>query len=271
MIHYLSKPARTIGYALALTLAPVPALYAQTNDEARLTLGIAAGYIGSNSLWEIPNQPVLSFSNEPVLFHLRRELRSDITISGHATYFSNAHFGVTGEFTYLGLGKSDGCTIINDHGDAVLRAVCDAIVGTRGSTSIVVIHGGGVYRPLSRAALQPYFKGTVGFAFTPSSTIALNSIYGAIVDTPLVMTIYTDPNWKSIRPSWTLGFGISTAPSSGYQIHVEARETWFSLGAVTEPTSSQGFTPASRSVVKGFPSILIGFDVVLAKQRGRRY
>ena len=64
---------------------------------------------------------------------------------------------------------------------------------------------------------------------------------------------------------------VTASPSSGYQIHVEVRETWLALGVINGPTIGQGFVPNHSSVLKGYPSILVGFDVVLARQRGRRY
>ena len=271
MIQQLSSKARLIGIGLAITSAPVLPLRAQTNDEARLTIGIAGGFLGSSKLWDVPNQPVYSMFNEPDIFHLHREMHSDITISAHATYFPGPHFGFTGEFTFLGLGTTDACTVIHDNGNLELLDACSALEGTLGSASTTVVHAGVVYRPLTRTFLQPYLKASAGIAFTPSSTIALQSNYGFVGDTALFITIYKDDDWRPIRPSWTLGFGISTAPSSGYQIHVEVRETWLALGVVTAATTGQGFVPAHSSVLKGYPSILVGFDVVLARQRGRRY
>lgn len=271
MIQQLSSTVRVIGFVLATAAAPMLRLAAQTNDEARLTMGIAAGFLGSSQLWDIPNQPVYSRFNEPDIFHLHREMRSDISVSAHATYFPGPHLGFTGEFTYLGLRTTDACTLIHDNGDLELIAACSALEGTQGSASTTVINGGLVYRPLTRTFLQPYFKAIAGFAFTPSSTVALQSVYGAIGDTSLFITIYKDDDWRPIRPSWTVGFGISTAPSSGYQLHLEVRETWLALGVVTAATTGQGFVPAHSSVLKGYPSILVGFDIVLARQRGRRY
>jgi len=268
--HFNRVLLRAIG-AVVLVAAPAQRLTAQTNDEARLILGIAVGYVGAVSLWDIPNQPIFPAFGPPDLFHLRREMHSDVSVSGHATYFSGPHLGVTGEFTYLGLGTTDGCELAQDNGNLELAAMCDGLKGKIGTASTTVVNGGVVYRPFSRTGLQPYFKGMVGLAFTPSSTIAMRSEYGAIADTSLILTVYQDAGWKSIRPSGTLAFGISTAPSSGYQIHAEVRETWMGLGVVTGPTSGQGFVPPSKTSLKGFTSVLVGFDVVLAKQRGRRY
>lgn len=269
-----SPPQRSRGFAMtaAFLAASMAPLHGQTNDQARLTLGIGGGYIGSTSLWDVPRQPVyLPSSPDPDLFHLRRELKSDITISGHATYYGSPHLGVTGEFTYLGLGSSDACEVVQDNGNLELASVCSALKGTLGSASTAVVQAGLVYRPMSRSAFQPYAKLMGGLAFTPSSTIAMRSVYGAIADTDLIVTIYKDDHWKSIRTSWTAALGISTAPSQGYQLRVEARETWLPLGVVTGPTSGQGFVPPSKTVIKGVPSIIVAFDIVLAKQRGRRY
>ncbi len=271
MINHAARNVRCAAIACAFALVPCAALRAQTNDEARLTLGISAGYIAPAKLWDVANQPIFSQFAPPDLFHITRELRSDITVSGHATYFGTPHLGVTGEFTYLGLGNSDGCTVVQDSGDLELQTVCNALSGNLGSGSVTTVSGGLVYRPLSRSFLQPYFMGIVGLAFTPSSTIAMRSVYGSIGDTSLILTVYKDDNWAAVRPSWTAAFGISTAPSSGYQLRLEARDTWLPLGEVTGPTIGQGFQPDSKTVIKSFFSVLIGFDVVLAKQRGRRY
>jgi hypothetical protein len=257
--------------AAVLSLAAGTALSAQTNDEARLTLGMAAGYIGSHVLWTVPNQPILSSFDPPSIFRITRSTHSDITIGASGVYYPSPHVGYIGEFTYVGLGNSDGCQIAEDGGDALLRAVCDALNGRTGSASIVTVNGGVMLRPFSRSFVQPYLKVVGGLAFTPSSTIAVQSVYGYIADTALVVTVYDDQSWKPIRPTATLGFGISTAPSSGYQLHVEARETWLGLGEVTGPTSRQGFIPDHRTVYKGYFSFLVGFDIVLAKRRGRRY
>ena len=271
MTQRLAKACCRAACTVALVLAPVGALPAQTNDEARLTLGIAAGYLGSLILWDVPNQPIASSFDGPSVFHLRRETYSDISISGHATFYRGPHFGFTGEFTYVGLGNTDSCDLVQDGGDAELAAACDALKGARGSASTTLVQGGVVFRPLARSFLQPYFKGIVGLAFTPSSTIMTRSTYGSIGDTALILTIYKDDSWKAVRPTWTAAFGISTAPSSGFQLHLEVRESWLPLGVVTGPTSGQGFVPPHKSVIKGFPSILVGFDVVLEKRRGRRY
>jgi hypothetical protein len=271
MIQHLATARRYGGMIAALLLAPGATVAAQTNDEARLTMGISAGWIASAQLWDIPRQPILSTFDDPSFFHLHRELRSDITISGHGTFFRGPHVGITGEFTYLGLGTTDACNVVQDGGDAELRAACEAVNGEQRPASVTTVQGGLVLRPFSRSFIQPYGKILGGLAFTPSSTVAMTSFYGAIGDTLLTLEIYKDDKTREIRPTWTLGAGFSTAPSSGYQIRFEVRETWMTQTVLTGATSGQGFVPPTKTVLKGFPSAMIGFDVVLAKRRGRRY
>lgn len=266
----LNRSLRVTG-SLMLLLAPLGTAGAQTNDEARLTLGVAAGYIGSRVLWDVPNQPILSQFGSQSVFHIHRETGTDISIGGHATFFPNPRLGLSAEFTYVGLGNNDHCDLVSDGGDVELATACDALKGARGSASTTQVQGGLVFRPLTRSFLQPYFKGMVGVAFTPTSTLHTRSTFGNIADTSLIITIYNDDNWKPIRATWTAAIGVSTAPSSGYQLHLELRQAWIPLPVITGPTTGQGFIPPHKTVIKGFPSILVGFDIVLEKRRGRRY
>ncbi|HEY4319846.1 MAG TPA: hypothetical protein VGM77_01605 [Gemmatimonadales bacterium] len=247
---------------------------AQTSDQARLSLGVFGGWIGPRTIWAVPNQPILSSEPglyDPDVYSLRREVRSDITLGGHFTYFSSPHVGFTGEFTYLGLGATDSCQLTQDGGDPELRDACTAIAGQQQSASVTTVQGGLIIRPLAHSTLQPYIKGMFGMAFTPSSMIHMESIYGFIADTLVALTVYNDDSYSPIRPSWTGALGIETAPSSGYQIRVEVRDTWLPISEVTGATSGQGYVPPHRTTIRSFPSVLVGFDVVLQKTRGRRY
>ena len=257
--------------AAAMLVAPTVAV-AQTSDEARLTMGVSAGWIGAKTLWDVPAQPILSTFDSPDLFHLHREIRSDITLSGSLVYFRTPHIGIVGEFTYLGLGTTDACTVVQDGGDVSLVDACAALKGAELPASVTTVQTGLVLRPFVRGFIQPYFKAMGGVAFTPSSPVTMASTYGLVGDTLIVLTIYKDDRWHSVRPSWAFGAGFATAPSSGYQLRLEFRETWMQMSEVTGPNATgQGFVPPTRSVIKGFPSIMVSFDVVLEKRHGRRY
>jgi opacity protein-like surface antigen len=271
MSPHLATARRSGGVIAALLFAPCTTIAAQTNDEARLTIGISAGWIAAAQLWDVPRQ-IVKLNGDSDSFHLQRELRSDITISGHGTFFPGPHLGFTGEFTYLGLGTTDACSIVQDSNDPDLTAVCNAINGEQRPASVTTVQGGIVLRPFSRSFIQLYGKILGGLAFTPSSTISMTSIYGQIGDTLLSVKIYNDDHTREIRPTWTLGAGLATAPSSGYQLRIEVRETWLPETIVTAgDPRGQSFVPPYKTVIKGFPSVMVGFDVVMEKRRGRRY
>ena len=271
-------------------------LAAQTTvDWGRVTIGLSAGVRFSSSLWDVPNQPVVS-SNfmphadsmyyPPDLYHLHRAISSGFTLAAQATFFSSPKLGFTFELTYLGLELSDSCTVAHDGGDPELTTAC-AYVGSSQvipaapgfptvptvdhSASATLIEGGVVLRPFKPAALQPFFKGMVGFATTPHSTLELESIYGAIADTSVGIIIYQDASPPQVRPVFTAAAGMTTAPQSGLQAHFEARETFLPLSVVTGPTISQNLLPPNHTVLKGFFSLMFGIDIVLSRERGKRY
>ncbi|MGH7581620.1 MAG: hypothetical protein ACREL5_00170 [Gemmatimonadales bacterium] len=251
---------------------------AQTEDAARLSMGISIGRLSGSALWSVTRQPIVSASPTiaPDTIALRRNLGPNLTVSGHLTYFPKAHLGWTLEFTHLGLGPHDRCEMIRDNGDPALVAACDSLASTNVSAAASVVHGGAIYRPIVNSVLQPFVVGTVGLAFTPSSTVFMASQYGEapgrIVGTaPLRITIYNDNGWREMRPSWSAGAGFVSAPRWGYSIRFEARETWLSVSQVTGATSGQGYAPPIRSGVRGFFSAMIGFDIAFRRVHGRRY
>jgi hypothetical protein len=119
--------------------------------------------------------------------------------------------------------------------------------------------------------VQPYLAALAGFASTPSSTIETIATYVARDGREASMAVYHDFHWSGQRPTWTLGGGVVTAPSQGLQVRLEVRETWLRQSAVTASNPVPNLEPPSRSVLKGFPSILLGVEFVFRRERGRRY
>jgi hypothetical protein len=206
----------------------------------------------------------------PDTFQLHRGIQAGITVSAHGTYFVSPHFGLTGELTYLGLATQDACTLLNNDGDASLAQSCATLNNQAGTSSVYALQLGGVAWLSPGTTLQPYLKGLVGVASTPSSTVA-TSATDVDLNGSGTLTIYTDYHWSSVRPTWTLAAGLATAPSQGLQLRLEIRDTWLAQSIVTGANATQNIEPPMQSVIKGFPSILLGFDLVLRKQRGHRY
>lgn len=97
----------------ALLAAPASA---QTHDEARLTVGVAGGYIGGSSLWTVKNQPITDVDGSQDFLNLHRRLGSNLTLSAQGAYYASAHLGYTAEFTYVGLGTEDACELASGSG-----------------------------------------------------------------------------------------------------------------------------------------------------------
>ncbi len=252
---------------LAAPLSPSPAS-AQSHDEARVTVGVAGGYIGGTSLWSVKGQPIIGFSNDTSLLNLNRRLGSNLTLSAQGAYYPSANLGFTAEFTYIGLGSEDGCALSSGGGFPAEDA-CTALNGTNRPASAVSLMGGIVWRPFSRAAYQPYFRGLIGAAVVPRSTLQMSSTFGLEEENRL--EIYSENNSRMIRPSGAVGFGLATAPSGGYQLTVEGRATGAVIPVVTGTTPNQGLVPPSAERFKVFPSFMVGLNIVLERRRGRRY
>ena len=253
---------------LALLLGAVPAI-GQTHDEAQATVGFAIGYIHGTSLWSVNRQPIINLDLSQDLLNIQRTLTSNLTLSAQATYFRNSHFGYTGEFTYIGLGTEDACDLAGTAGGDPGGPACAALKGDTRPASAVSVMGGVMLRPISRTAYQPYLKGLLGVALVPHSTLLLAANWGTQLENR--MEIYTGTSSHMIRPAATIGAGIATAPSAGYQLTAEVRETWAVMPVVTGPTQYQLLEPPSANRIKAFPSFLVGFNIVLERRRGRRY
>lgn len=240
----------------------------RTHDESRLVIGIAGGWIGGKDLWSV-QQPVTASAPTDDIFAIDRTLRSNITLAGQMTFFPSPHFGLTGEAVYLGIGTHDRCALINPTGDFVNELACFSINGRDRSASGVALMGGVVLRPMSRSAIQPYLRALGGLSLVPRSTVELVATFGTVNEGAL--PIYIGNKSHEVRPTGALGIGIATAPRAGYQVRLEARNTWVSLLTVTGPTAHENMPANAKSKYIALPTITLGFDVVLEKRRGRRY
>lgn len=256
-----------LGLFLALPIASATAQ--ATRDESRLVIGVATGYIAGSDLWTVARQPILSNSGSNDVFRLSRRIRPNFAIVGQATWYSRGNLGFTGELSYLGLGTVDGCGLVEASGSLLNRLACDAIDEFEHPASVVGLGGGVVFRPASRAFLQPYLRGVGGIAIAPRSTVKMVGAIGVVGDS--IFTIYPESRGSDARLSGSISIGVATPATAGYQLHLEFRNNWVQLPIVTGPSQYQGIVPPTKSVWKALPSFLVGFDVVLEKRRGRRY
>jgi hypothetical protein len=262
---------RAIQFAVLAFGATSMATAQGTNDEARLTVGVSVGVIGGGDLWSVRNQPLLGNDGMLDYISVRRRIRGNITMTGQVTYFPKPSLGWTGEITYLGIGTSDLCQVEEWSGYEPNRIACRVIDGQERAASGTGALAGVVYRPLSRATVQPYVKALAGIALVPRSTTSLTAAWGRYPDPEYVYPIYLEDGSRAVKPTGALAVGITTAPNTGYQLRAELKANVVQLQAVTGPTSGATTAPPLTSVWKLMPSFTVGFDVVLEKRRGRRY
>lgn len=265
----LAPRGGSLASLLLLLTAAAPVAGQATGDQSRLVIGVSGGYIGGVDLWSVAAQPIVTNTEARDVFALDRRLRSNISFIGQATWFPRDNMGFTGEVAYIGLGTVDQCTLVTASGDPLNRLVCRTLDGNPRPASAVSVGGGVVIRPLSRAALQPYVRGTAGFTLAPRSTVRTIATIGTFGDT--AFTVYPQVDGNDAKLTGSVAFGLATSATPGYQFRIELRGTMVRLPIVTGPSIYQGEIPPTTNAWKALPSLLVGFDIVLEKRRGRRY
>lgn len=267
---------------VALFVAPIAALSAQTNDAARTTIGISVGRQRAELLWNIPTQfvapvtlpPKVGTSWDPDIWHLRRDVEVAPTVQVRGTRFFGEHLGFVAEFAFYTFKLRDFCNIVQrgrggevPNADPELPRVCSAIPGTsQGSSTTMVMQAGMVVRPFSGSVLQPYVEGLAGFASTGSSTAELRSAIGGVA-----VTIYRDPEWHRFTPTFALGVGVTSQLASGLLARLAVRDTWVSQSTVIDTPDELSANAQIGTTYKRYFSVMIGLDIVLKRQRGKRY
>jgi hypothetical protein len=221
-------------------------------------------------LWSVGDQAVEDDAIHTDTLALSRRFTTGVSAAAHYTHFASAHFGVTVEATYLGLATSDGCSVLHDSGDANIATACSEFHGTTVSSGgAFTLTGGVVWRIAMGGTLQPYLKAAAGIFTLNANPVEVTVGHQTAGNN--VYAVYTDRGWSSVRPTGVLAGGISTAANSGFQVHLEARESFVGLPTIIGTNPLQGDPARIRSTTKGFLSILAGVDLVLKRNRGRRY
>jgi hypothetical protein len=86
-----------------------------------------------------------------------------------------------------------------------------------------------------------------------------------------LLTIYEDEARTRVRPALGLGIGATMVLSRGYHLRWEVRDNIVGVERVTGPVRQVTEIPPHETGYKHLWSFLIGMDVILERQRGRRY
>jgi hypothetical protein len=87
----------------------------------------------------------------------------------------------------------------------------------------------------------------------------------------VTVIIYNDPNKNRVEFYGQLAAGFSFAAGRGYRFRLEARDNSAQLPVPAGPSDPLTGSFPRGSVGKHLFSVVVGFDVLLEKKRGRRY
>jgi hypothetical protein len=260
-----------VTVAVGLLLATQAAVSAaqRTGDQARLAFTISGAYISSQGLWSVPNQPV-NIDALPTDLAISRSASSTFGASLAATYYPKDKWGLTAEAFLLGLGYDDACRVTSS-GEASLRVseVCADIDQQDRSAAAVAVSVGGVFRIASREFISPFVRAGVGALFTNQSSILTTGVSPSSGGALLV--IYNDDASTRVSPAIGLGIGATMVLSRGYHLRWEVRDNIVGVEEVTGPVAQVTQIPPHETRFEHIWSVLIGLDVILERQRGRRY
>ena len=187
-----------------------------------------------------------------------------------ATYYPKDKWGLTAEAFLLGLGYDDACRVTSS-GEVSLRVseVCEDIDQQEKSAAAVAVSVGGIYRIASREFISPFLRAGVGVLFSNQSSILTQGV--SISNGGALLVIYDDDARSRVRPAIGLGVGATMVLSRGYHLRWEVRDNIIGVEEVTGAVTTVGSVPPHETKFEHVWSVLIGLDVILERQRGRRY
>jgi hypothetical protein len=241
---------------------------AQTGDRARLVFTVSGAYIGGKGLWTVPNQFVDANGLGGNLV-LSRSIQSTLGASFAGTYYPGNRLGITAEAFLVGLGYDDACRITTPDAGVRLVEVCRDIDTQEKSAAAVALSVGGIFRIASRDFISPYARASAGLLITNQSSLLTQGVSPSFDGALLVL--YEDDSRTGVRPAFGLGVGATMVLSKGYHLRWEVRDNILGVRRVTGPTALPGMIPPHETAYRHLFSALIGIDIILERQRGRRY
>lgn len=275
------RASRTALAALVLAAVAGPAT-AQTPEDPRLVFTTFAGYIGTGSLWQLNRQPATVVSGDMDTLTLGRVFAPGFALGLGVQLFRSPRVGYAVEIAFLGTTTESRCRPVGTYAvdsEHVNQQACEDLQGTRVRTNAVALQGGVIWRALTRGAVQPYLRAAAGTAILGGSFVETRgrvAISGAIDSTgsPIRSRVFLDEKTRS-ELTWeaTLAAGATLEMAPGYQLRFELRNVIFSAPVVTGAANPRDIDVAAQVGRKTIqlPSLTVGFDIVLERQRRRRY
>jgi opacity protein-like surface antigen len=255
------------GVAL-LALMATPAAAQKRGDQATLVFTVSGAYIQGKNLWGTQHQPIQDgvFTD---FYNLHRNIKSTLGASLAGTYYPGATVGFTAEAFLMGMGYDDGCALDAPPQSVLNAEVCTDIDKQDKSAAAAALSAGAIFRIGSRESISPFARVGAGLLFTNQSSILTQGVSASNAGALLI--VYEDDKRSRVLPAFTLGIGTTFAINRGYHLRWEVRDNYVGVAAVTGTTSGAHLIPPHETVYKHLISVHIGLDVVLERDRGRRY
>jgi hypothetical protein len=259
---------------LAMQWTPLAAQ--RTRDRPTIIFTVSGAYLDGIGLWTVPDQQVPDFSGPAPLvdhFFLNRAIKRTIGAGFSGTYYRGAHLGLTAEAFLLGLGYDDTCRLVAAAESAANVERCNSIDQLERSAAAVATSLGLVYRIASDEFISPFARASLGFLINNQSPLlVVGRAAPPAGGPPAELIIYDDDNKGTrLRPAFGLGVGTTIAAGKGYQIRWEIRDNIVGVQRVTSASDGRGQVPPHETAYKHIFSLNVGLDVILERQRGRRY
>ncbi len=243
----------------------------RTGDRAQLVFTVSGAYIQGRGLWTVANQPVVQTVDDTLpttdQFVLSRNIKRTFGAGFSGMYYPGEAIGFTADAFLLGLGFDDSCRIPPPIETSLNQQLCDDINDQEKSAAAATMSVGAVVRAFSREMISPFIRANVGLLFSNQSSVLTQGVR----DDGVLVTIYEDSKRTRVSPSFALGIGATTPIARGYHLRWEVRDNIVGIEEVTGTVSSRGFEPPHDRAYKHLFSFLIGIDVILERNRGRRY
>jgi len=251
-----------------LSLMTTPAAAQKRGDQATLVFTVSGTYIEGTRLWAVVSQPIQdgAFTD---FYNLRRDINSTLGASLSGTYYPGKNVGLTAEAFLVGMGYDDSCQLAAPAESAQNLEVCNDIDRQKKSGAAVTVSTGAIFRLASREFISPFARVSAGLLLTNQSSLITEGASASSGGAFLV--IYDDKSRTRIRPAFALGLGTTVALNRGYYLRWEVRDNYVGVVKVTGITDAPSIVPPHETVYKHLFSVHIGLDVVLERERGRRY
>lgn len=258
-----------------LMLAGVPSAAAQTNPQPTILLTIFAGAGTGHQVWAIDKQPLQVIGTDPPRYdtlRLSTEITPTIVLGVVATYFPSPHVGFHAELSYQGFPVDGGCVgpaVYSPDGQNKNQQTCNDIQRSGADGGAIAVFGGVTFRAAARQSISPYARVNLGIVNQSRSTIEMAGAF--VTSNGLgVRQVISDASPKLTAVMLGAAIGFTRRISPGYQFRWEVRDLIVPMERLIGPADALTIGPTASRLYHHF-SLILGFDVVLERKRGRRY